>query len=377
MDRLLRPERFSIAINTAGCEKAYKHWKRTFTNYIEIVLDSTDASTTKTADGSKAADKSKQKLYALTNSVSSEVYEYFADTTSYEDAISVLDSLYTKPENIIYNRHKLLTTTQTHDQSVDLFINELEKKARDCDFKAVSAEKNRKDYIRDAFISGIKSQTIRVRLLEKSDLELEAAYTLARSLELAQSQSLAYGNTDSLNCVNSPMQKALNNTNTNNEFIPTSPVNPDYGNGGWEVAAMRRSKPAFSNQTFSNQSCYFCGKQRHPRNKCPALNSDCGKCKKRGHWSIVCKSVPSSNVRNNLSNINHPNHIPDMNIYNSYEPMGTIPPEYEDQAHYYEDQANYYDDYENYSNSNIYDQNQVLAAIPYVNNTKVPFCSSS
>ena len=36
--------------------------------------------------------------------------------------------------------------------------------------------------------------------------------------------------------------------------------------------------------------CYFCGKKRHPRFKCPARDRVCYKCKKKGHFSSVCLS---------------------------------------------------------------------------------------
>jgi len=46
--------------------------------------------------------------------------------------------------------------------------------------------------VKDAFISGITSTTIRQRLLEHSELDLQTAIDFADSLDTAQKQSASY-----------------------------------------------------------------------------------------------------------------------------------------------------------------------------------------
>ena len=41
---------------------------------------------------------------------------------------------------------------------------------------------------------------------------------------------------------------------------------------------------------ISGQKCFFCGNQRHDRPRCPARNSICKNCKKKGHFARVCRS---------------------------------------------------------------------------------------
>ena len=65
----------------------------------------------------------------------------------------------------------------------------LEKLSKHCEFHQVTAEVYRQEYIRDAFINGLNSNTIRQRLLENNDLTLAEAFQQARTLELAQKQS--------------------------------------------------------------------------------------------------------------------------------------------------------------------------------------------
>ena len=52
-------------------------------------------------------------------------------------------------------------------------------------------------------------------------------------------------------------------------------------------------------QNSTNELCYFCGNNRHPRSKCPAREVDCNKCGKKGHFAKVCKSSKPVNNSNN------------------------------------------------------------------------------
>lgn len=58
--------------------------------------------------------------------------------------------------------------------------------SKECNFKAVSADEHRDEFIRDSFISGLISSQIRQRLLENNTPTLENALDSARVLEMAQ-----------------------------------------------------------------------------------------------------------------------------------------------------------------------------------------------
>ena len=150
---MLKPERFEVEPISANAEKQYRHWKVTFTNYLESALPDTD-----NADGN-----ARKKWFALVNCVSADVCDFFSDATDFITGMRMLDDTYIKPENIVFNRHKLISAIQQPKQSVDNYLQELEKIAKTCDFKAVSADENKQQYIRDAFINGINSPTIIVR----------------------------------------------------------------------------------------------------------------------------------------------------------------------------------------------------------------------
>ena len=57
---------------------------------------------------------------------------------------------------------------------------------------------------------------------------------------------------------------------------------------------LEQPNNAVDDETFiaaaSNQKCFFCGYQRHPRAKCPARNEHCKRCNNKGHFAKMCRS---------------------------------------------------------------------------------------
>jgi len=175
MDKFLKPEKFCTDVNAADASKQWLYWYRTFKNFLTAI------------DSLKP-----DKLNTLINFLDPSVYEYVSECDSYDKAIDALEKLYDKKKNEVYARHMLASRKQEVGESIDAFLLELKKLAKVCNFKAVSAEEHRDNYIRDAFINGIQSTYIRQRLLENVYLDLSAAYDQARALALAQQHSASY-----------------------------------------------------------------------------------------------------------------------------------------------------------------------------------------
>ena len=209
---------------------------------------------------------------ALINNVSADIYELISDCTTYTQSITTLDAAYIRPTSVVYSRHKLITTQQDAGQTIDAYLQNLNRIAKSCNFEAVTAEENRNQYVRDSFINGISSTHIRQRLLENvGDLTLQQACTQARALEQAQNQSAAYEH----------HRVAVMDEQTELSIAAAGNKNKNFKN----------NTPSSNKQTNqSKDTCYFCGDTRHDRLQCPALNDECLNCKKKGHWSRVCKS---------------------------------------------------------------------------------------
>ena len=269
MDRLLKPEKLTADPSRENSMDIYIHWKGTLENYLEIALP-----TSVEKDGTIIVDPlhEKKKRMALMNCVSSDIFKFFSNTSSYNEGMDKLNSMYLRPENTIYNRHKLMTCAQ--DTNIDDFMGRLELLSKSCDFKDVTAEDNRKDYVRDAFINGLKSSSIRQRLLENTNLSLPEAFRQARSLESAEKLSSSYTNRENIASLNTRVKKP----STSSSFTSTS-------------------TKAKNHKHFDSKVCYFCGKARHSRNICPARNGYCSKCSIKGHWASVCKKQVNAAIQ--------------------------------------------------------------------------------
>ena len=139
--------------STPQSERCYKHWKLMFENYLSVIGNDSEIRNTQ------------KNFFKLINTISAAVYNIISDTNDYYSSIKALDAAYIKPVNFIYNTHQLLTLRQQPAQTIDAFILQLEVLTKSCNFQAITAEENKSQCIRDAFISGITS-SIRQRLLE-------------------------------------------------------------------------------------------------------------------------------------------------------------------------------------------------------------------
>ncbi|XP_042203814.1 uncharacterized protein LOC121853621 [Homarus americanus] len=164
MEKFLRPERLYATPNSPTASKEWRHWFRTFNTFLTSI-----------------SALEPDMLAILCNFVSPSVCEYIADCVSYDAAILDLQNLYIKPKNEVIARHLQATRRQQSGESLDEYLQDLRQLSKDCNFKVVTAEANRDEYIRDAFINGLLSPMIRQRLLENKTLDLGTAFDQARS----------------------------------------------------------------------------------------------------------------------------------------------------------------------------------------------------
>ncbi|XP_068211794.1 uncharacterized protein [Palaemon carinicauda] len=276
MAKLLKPSRLDTDPSSSNAAKEWKHWHRTFTNFIE-----------------ESGDAAPDKLRALVNCVSSSVYELIEDCSTFESAIAKLDSVYVKLPNEIFARHVLATRRQQSGESIDEFLRELHKLSKDCNFQPVTAEQYRQELVRDAFINGIASVFIRQRLIENKSLNLETAHSQARTLDLAQRSADAYASPPVPHTAALVPERQAQPTGDQQQH-PTQEGAEGSSPGGSAVAAAYLSK----------RKCYFCGNALHStgRVSCPARNATCNKCGKTGHFAKVCKSKISGSITATLYN---------------------------------------------------------------------------
>ncbi|GFW10456.1 putative retrovirus-related pol polyprotein from transposon opus [Trichonephila clavipes] len=147
---------------------------------------------------------------------------------------------------------------QQIEETVSEYLQILNQLSKDCDFTDVKAEEYRKEYIRDAFIRGLKCPRIRQRLLENTSMTLDQAFEQARTLESAEVHAASYMGSSF------PVQSAAMKTEDFSE----------------ETVATSAASSSFSR----SQTCFFCGNDLHSRTLCLARDVTCRNCGKKGHY---------------------------------------------------------------------------------------------
>ena len=265
---ILKPIRLDLDPNSPTAAREWRHWRRTFTNYL---------------DGFSATVPDKFKC--LVNCVSPAVFELIEECPSFDSAIDTLADIYDKTPNVMFSRHLLATRRQQSGESLDAFLQDLRRLAKNCGFQAVTAAEYKEELIRDSFINGLTSSLIRQRLLEHRTLTLQEAFDKASSMDLAQRNSELYSSDN--------LRHASENLSAIESCrILTGSVQRDDSTAALTAAVPKKiSKPFIQSKT---KMCYFCGNVLHPRNACPARDVTCRKCGKLGHFSKVCMSKNTS-----------------------------------------------------------------------------------
>ena len=271
MDKVLRPERLNLDPKLSADGRntiAFSHWTKTMENYLKV-LKSGQAPLT-----------DEQMFNALINYISPEIYQTISSLATYTEAIAHLNTIFVKKTNENHARHSLATRIQQEGETIDQFYVTLCSLIKDCNFKAVTEQTHAEESVRTALIAGVKSDAIRQRLLEET-VDLEKTLSLAKSVEgsirnAASYQASSYNNRPSLNSLQSPQEGLLAAISESEHTL----------------AAAYKPSP---------NSCGNCGKGRHPRNQCPARDSLCNNCSRKGHWGTVCRSKPKREIVNSLT----------------------------------------------------------------------------
>ena len=183
----------------------------------------------------------------------------------YNTVISKFESHFIIKRNVIFERAKFNQRIQQENKPVDAFITDLHTLAQHCSYGALHDE-----MIRDRIVVGLRDKALSEKLQLESDLTLEKAVNQARQKELVRQQQevlrpqgqQAIGSIDRLKFKNS----------TDKKFPST----------------IQFTRPKVNP---TNTNCGHCGGKPHRRNECPAKDSTCNACKKRGHWKKVCRST--------------------------------------------------------------------------------------
>ena len=259
--KTLRPDTFDTDPSDPEASKKFQHWLRCSESFINSL---------------NTADAPVNKLEVLIQLVSHTVYDIIEESSSYDDAIKALKAVYIKTPNILYARHSLITRRQKDGEGMLEFLTQLKILAKQGDFKAVTAEVHKEEYIREAFVSGLRNVDTKRKILESSKTKLDDIVSLAQVYEEARENAEDFAGASKMASCN------LTEKTTEEDMSPAT-------------AAVKQSQP-YNN--YRGQPCTWCGhKPKHPRERCPARDAQCGKCGVMGHWAKVCQRSSYSSKR--------------------------------------------------------------------------------
>ena len=186
---------------------------------------------------------------------------------SYKTVKEKFESHFIPKRNVIFERAMFNSRIQGPEEPVDHFVTALYSLAEHCDYGDLKDE-----MIRDRIVVGIRDAQLSEKLQLDRQLTLEKAITQVRQQEAVKHQ-----------------QTALRGSMDGSLAAVQKDKQPLSRKGKQPTRNKRSSQPPHINRETTR--CPWCGKPKHDRQHCPAKEAVCRKCKKRGHYQKVCRSV--------------------------------------------------------------------------------------
>ena len=182
-------------------------------------------------------------------------------TLAETDKINVLfekHGAYCNPkQNVIIVRYKFNTRNQSDGETIDQYVTELKRLAKDFAYGELTSE-----MIRDRIVSRKNNPPAKEKLLQADVLDLGKALAIARGIEISTTQMKHL--TERYKSVHG-MRKSRYDRNQ-----------------------ARTEQPRDDKTRVSE--CRNCGRKQETKQKCPARGKVCFKCKKPNHYSRMCRS---------------------------------------------------------------------------------------
>ena len=159
---------------------AWRKWKKRFMIYLKATRQAGDD----TPDDIKTS-----VLLHATGDDGQEAFETFdfADEEEKEKFAPVLEKFekyYIPKTNLTCERYRFLTRNQEIGETVDKYVTDLRKLAQTCEFGTI-----RDSLIRDRLVLGLRDHRVTKRLLSAGDPNLDKAFEICRSEEMAVAQT--------------------------------------------------------------------------------------------------------------------------------------------------------------------------------------------
>ena len=256
---------------------SFELWEKQWEVFLALsTIDSTLA----------AADRPAYKRNILLSCLSKETLQTLLNmgltTAEMENVATIIKKLKGRC-NAGRNRHvfrrQFALRVQRPGEGIDNWLCDVRDLAKKCSFLDDCCNKCEATRILGQLVHGVADDENRRKLLEVGDnLTLDDAVKIIRAAENAHQQASDLRGASSIQGISTPKsQKNKNHAKSNKPK---------------EKTGSSSSKPGPKSSTDSDkEGCWNCGnKNRHPKSECPAKGQECTKCKRKGHFSRVCRS---------------------------------------------------------------------------------------
>ena len=149
----------------------WKWWKQCLKDGLRIDGSSEDA----------------DKLVFLRTFVSCDYFIRLVSSATFGHALRTLNRHFLKPPRVLFARHQMLSASQMDYESIVQFSGRLKRLVEDCECTSLSIQAHNDYLVRDALISGFRSDDVRARLLELEDSKanIDSCISLACAIDLS------------------------------------------------------------------------------------------------------------------------------------------------------------------------------------------------
>ena len=258
-----------LRVTGSNVADEWRRFKEQFENY-ELASDLIDAS------------QEKRAAVFLT-CIGNEAYDVYrtlefdadGDRKKLDPIIAAFEQFCVGAVNVTYERYVFNRRVQESGERFDVFLGDVRRLARSCDFTAVE-----ESMIRDRIVVGIRDDSTRRKLLQIRDLTLLKAIDICKASEAAGKQMKAIAGADQVQSLRSSKQ-------------------PEACDRFHEKSRVRRSRDDSREQGRTKspaRRCKYCDRKHELRKEaCPAYGKVCRRCSRKNHFESVCQSKATGN----------------------------------------------------------------------------------
>ncbi|KAG5878407.1 hypothetical protein JTB14_029680 [Gonioctena quinquepunctata] len=240
---------------------SWPQWKKRFIRYVTVA-----------GFGSKKdPEKIDLLLYLMGEKADETLLTFETVPTAYTEMLKLFDKHFVPQKNEVFERFKFNSRVQIPGEGIDSFITALHTLAEHCYYGTLKDQ-----LIRDRILVGMLDSETSSRLQLKKGLTLATTIDTVKQVELQAARNIVLRQEGRVNRVQFKGQDRAQS-------------HQQVRSSGREAPRQNMQQAQGAVHSAESIWCGNCGLKRHPRSECPARNSACNKCQRKGHWARKCR----------------------------------------------------------------------------------------